>query len=289
MFNPGRSRPGVFGTVGELTVSAKRTALVTGAAGDIGFEVAKRLHRQGYNLILSDVNREGLERVTALLPGSRHVVINLADREALSAWTTEIRGDGNHLEVAFINAGVIVPGNVLDLNESQIGLQMEVNLRSALMLIKACAHNMVTHGSGHIVSTVSIGGILALKGSATYAATKFGLRGFMTGLRDELAALNVHVSGLYPAGVDTQMLRYEALNNGSPLNFVNTPQTVSAVADAFEQALKTKRLEIHVPYLDGLFARLLAFFPGALQTIYPLLEYLGERGRKNYLQRHDLI
>jgi short-subunit dehydrogenase len=270
-------------------MSRKKTALVTGAAGDIGFEVASRLRQQGYDLILADVNQDGLERVAASLPGSRLVTVDLTDRKTMSAWTAEIRSGDTHLDVAFINAGVIVPGDVLALSEEQIDLQLEVNLRSALILIKACAHNMSANGSGHIVSTVSIGGILALKGSATYAATKFGLRGFMNGLRDELDTAKVFVSGLYPAGVDTRMLRHEALSHGSPLNFVNTPQTVAAVADAFERALIKRQLEIYVPYMDGLFARLMALFPWLIRLLYPLLELLGERGRKRYLQRHKLI
>lgn len=270
-------------------MNKKKTALVTGAAGDIGFEVAKRLHRRGYDLILTDVNQDGLARVAAELPGSRQIAVDLTNRAALSALTADIRSGSTALDVAFINAGVIVPGDVLALSEEQIDLQLEVNLRSALMLIKACAHAMSAKGSGHIVSTVSIGGILALKGSATYAASKFGLRGFMNSLRDELTTTGVFVSGLYPAGVDTRMLRHEALNDGSPLNFINTPQTVTAVADAFERVLRSRKLETYVPFMDGLSARLLAFFPGSIRLLYPLLEWLGERGRKKYLQRNNLI
>ncbi len=269
-------------------MSTTKTALITGAAGGIGAEVARRLHAQGYQLTLADLNAEGLKGLAADLPGSSTLVLDCADRDALAELVRKIRHGGIPIDVAFINAGIVIPGDVTAISEEQMDAQLEINLRSTLQLLKACAQHMVANGSGHIVATVSIGGILALKGNATYAATKFGLRGFLNAIRDELRHHNVKVSGIYPSGVDTPMLRYEATHNGSALNFLNTPQTVADVANAFEKALRSGRLELYVPYSDGLSSRILALFPWALHTLYPLLEWLGERGRSKYLKSRQL-
>lgn len=269
-------------------MSTTKTALITGAAGGIGAAVAKRLHAQGYQLSLVDVDADGLALLAAQMPGARTRVLDCADRDALATLTGQIRSGVEPVDVAFINAGIVIPGDVLNLSEAQIDAQLEINLRSAIHLIKACAHAMAERGTGHIVATVSIGGILALKGNATYAATKFGLRGFLNALRDELRPRKVKVSGIYPSGVDTPMLRYEATHNGSALNFMNTPQTVADVADTFDKALRSGRLELYVPYADGVFSRLLALFPWALGRLYPLLEWIGERGRREYLKSHPL-
>lgn len=261
-----------------------KTALVTGAAGDIGAEVASQLDILGYRLLLIDIDLERLEKLAESFKDASCMKVDLTNREELSKLNHMISQEHDHIDVAFINAGMIVVGEVTALTEQQIDLQLELNLRSAMHLIKACAENMKAHNSGHIISTVSMGGIIALKGSATYSATKFGLRGFMTGIRDELKPYNVEVSGIFPSGVDTQLLRYEAQNGGSPLNFVSTPQTVETVGKTFLKALKTKRLEYYVPFSDGASGRIVSVFPWLIRYLYPVLEKLGEKGRIKYLK-----
>jgi short-subunit dehydrogenase len=260
-----------------------KTALVTGAAGDIGANVAERLCTLGYKLILIDVNENRLNEVSKKLPESVVVTCDLTDRDQLRQLRSRIENDFGPIDLAFINAGVIFVGNVLDLDENQIDLQLELNLRSAIHLIKACASNMAAHGSGHIISTVSMGGIVSLKGSATYSASKFGLRGFMTGICDELRPLGINVTGIYPSGVDTQMLRYEALNGGSNLNFVSPPLSVDDVGKAVIKAIKSKRLEVYLPYSESISARLVSCFPWIIHYLYPLMEWIGKRGLKKYL------
>ena len=262
-----------------------RTALVTGAAGGIGADVAHRLQLKGYQLLLVDFNQQALRELSDSLPGSRAIVCDLSDRQALAGLLEEIKNELPPIELAFINAGMIHVGDVMELSDEQIDQQLDVNLRSAMLMIKACAHNMAGAKTGHIIATVSMGGIIALKGSATYAATKFGLRGFMTSIKDELSPLGIKVSGIYPSGVDTPLLRYEARNQGSPLNFINRPQRVEDVGEAFERAVSGGKLEYYVPYYDSLSSRFVACFPWMISFLYPTLEKLGERGRKKYLER----
>lgn len=260
-------------------------ALVTGACGGIGSEVARRLHRLGYRLLLIDLNGDALAQLSAELGNAQFVVANLSSKSELASLRTQIEDPASKVEVAFINAGVIVPGDLVEMTPQQIDLQMDVNLNSAIHLIQSCAKSMKARGTGHIVATVSVGGVLALKGSAVYSASKFGLRGLLAGLRDELSEFGVRVSGIYPSGVDTKMLRLEAEHGGSALNFVSEPQTVQQVGDAFERALSSGKLEVYVPYFDGLLARCLAFMPGLVSHLYPLLQWLGEQGRQKYLSK----
>lgn len=265
-------------------MSKSKTALITGAAGDIGADVARRFDALGYRLILVDINEKALTGLAHECHDALVVPLNLANREALATWVKELNQTYGHIDVAFINAGIVHVGNIIDLSEEQIDLQLEINLRSAIHLIRGCAKNMNIYGSGHIISTISMGGIVSLKGSATYSASKFGLRGFMTGIRDELKPLGIEVSGIFPSGVDTQMLRYEAQNGGSPLNFINTPQTVEKIGKTVIKALSTRKLEYYVPYSDSLSGRIISCFPWLIRHLYPLLERLGERGREKYLQ-----
>lgn len=264
-------------------MATQKTALITGAAGDIGKHVARRLAELGYKLILVDIDEKRLLKVSNEHRNSYSLRCDLTDREQLSSLLAKITNDFGHIDLAFINAGVICVGDILDLPEEKVDLQLELNLCSPIHLIKACAENMVSNGSGHIISTVSMGGIISLKGSATYSASKFGLRGFLTGIQAELKPLGVDVSGIYPSGVDTQMLRYEALNGGSDLNFLSPPLSVDEVGDAVIKVIKSKRLEVYLPYSESISSRLVACFPWLLRHLYPLLETLGKRGLKKYL------
>lgn len=261
-----------------------KTAVVTGAAGDIGSEVSRLLDQMGYSLLLVDIDQQRLQELAHGFKNAIALRVDLTNREELSELQMNIKQEYGKIDVAFINAGMIVVGKVTELSEAQIDLQLELNLRSAMMLIKACAENMKEHEAGHIISTISMGGIVALKGSATYSATKFGLRGFMSGIRDELKPHGIEVSGIFPSGVDTQLLRYEAKNGGSALNFVSTPQAVETIGKVFLKALKTKRLEYYVPFSDGLSGRLLSTIPWVIRYLYPVLEWLGEKGRIKYLK-----
>ncbi len=266
----------------------KKTALITGAAGDIGFCVATKLSQLGYNLILTDIDVDKLDSLYKDFTDIEKHKVDLSNRSELALFQNKISNEYGHINLAFINAGMIIVGDVLELSEEEIDLQLELNLRSAIHLIKTCATNMVKYSSGHIITTVSMGGIVGLKGSAIYSTTKFGLRGYLMSLRDELIDKGVRVTGIYPSGVDTQMLRYEARSGGSNLNFVSQPISVDSVANAVLKSLKSNHLEVYLPYSESISARFLSLFPWLLKYLYPSLEKLGQRGLKKYLNKIEI-
>ena len=265
----------------------KKTALITGATGGIGSEVARKLDVQGYHLILLGTNKIRTQALADEMQSASAMICNLANPAEVESLCEQLDRLSPPLDIAFINAGIISPGDILDCSTSDINRMLEINFCSAIHLIKACASNMQRQKSGHIIASVSMGGILSLKGSAVYSATKFGLRGLLTGIKDELKPHGIKVSGLYPGGVDTPMLRQEMKDGGSALNFINPPACVEDISNAFFKALKTGKLEVYSPYFDSVFARLMNAFPWMLSPLYPLLEWLGEKGKRKYAKRID--
>lgn len=264
-------------------MTATRRAIVVGASGGIGPEIARRLHDQGYALVLVDRDVDAVAAALDFLPVPSLRALDLSDRAALGQLCQDIEQDTQAYDVAVFNAGIVFPNMLVDADPAQLDMELEVNLRAAIHLLRAFARHMQPRRRGHIIATVSMGGIIALKGSASYAASKFGLRGFLMSLHNELRSHDVHVSGIYPSGVDTPMLRFEARNNGSPLNFVSTPQTVQQIGQAFDKALRSRKLEIYPSWGDSLSGRLVGSFPWLIPLILPLMERLGERGRQRYL------
>jgi short-subunit dehydrogenase len=252
-------------------------------------EIAARLERLGYSLVLVDVDAERRAAVASGMRGD--VQTKVADLSQLSGirdvaqW---IESDHADLDLLVNNAGIIRPGDIDVVSADDIERHITVNLLAPMQITAAAARGMKARGRGDIVTIVSMGGILALPGSASYAASKFGLRGFQTSIRSELAPHGVRVMGVFPSGVDTPMLRYEATHGGSPLNFVGKVKTVQDVGDAVEKALRTGKLETYLPYGDSLTTRLVGTVPWSVEKVVPLFAKSGEKGRAAFIAERDL-
>ncbi len=262
-------------------------ALVTGAAGGIGTGVARMLRGRGFEVVVVDVDEAAVERAVAAQEGDAiGVACDARDGAAVRALAARIRGEwADRLEVLVCNAGIIVPGDAAEAAPDDLDTQLDVMLRFPVHLLGAGADAMKARGRGHLLATVSMGGIVALPGSATYSAAKAGLRAFLWALHAELAGTGVRVSGIYPSGVDTAMLRHEATHGGSMLNFVGKVFTVDEVVRAYGRALDRDRLEVYLPVSDAVSSRLSSFSPANANRLIPLLERWGRKGHAKYLVR----
>ena len=261
-------------------------ALVTGASGGIGAAITRALDRRGYSLILVDREAGALETIAGTLsrPAER-IVCDLALREDVELLCETLARDHADLDILVNNAGIGIPGTVADLPQETLDLHLEINLRAPVRLMRAVAPQMIARRRGIMVATVSLGGIISLKDSAIYSASKFGLRGFLGGFHQEMAPFGVKVSGVYPAAVDTPMLHHEALHGGSVLNFIDKVMTPEDVANATHRAIDTGKLEIYVPYSASLMSRFFGAFPWMIRPILPFMEKIGEKGRLKFIAR----
>lgn len=264
-----------------------RLALVTGAAGAIGSGVARMLASRGYRVVCVDLDAAAVERIAAEVGGIA-APGDATDAEQTEALTARIRGEwGDELDVLVCNAGVIEPGPVAELAPASIDRHLDVMLRSPMRLISAAVPAMIARGGGHVLATVSMGGILPLPGSAAYSAAKAGLRAYLMALAAELTGTGVAVSGIYPSGVDTPMLRIEARHNGSKLNWLGKVFTVDDVVGAYERALRSRRLEVYLPWSDSVSTRLSAAFPSIANRLIPFFERAATKRHAAYLARID--
>lgn len=267
-----------------MMVNKQGTALISGAAGGLGRAAAQLFHRQGYQLWLTDISQSGLDELAELYPTSRISVVDLSDGSQLTEFCQEIQAFPDHLSVAFINAGIVIPGAVTDIHIDGLKQQLNINLVAACCLNQAVASVMTKQQSGHIINTLSTAAMISLPQGAAYSASKFGLRGFLLALAEELKPKSVIVSCLYPNAIDTPLLQHEAANGGSALNFLSTPLQVNDVIQVLEKALKKTGGHYFIPAGDRYLAILVGLFPRLLKWLYPVLERIGERGRAEYLE-----
>jgi short-subunit dehydrogenase len=187
------------------------TALVTGAAGGIGAQLAQGLARRGTDLVLLDVDAEGLasvrEAVAGQAPGvdvSTHVV-DVADRPALLDLAAAVAATHPDLHLLVNNAGVALGGMFEHLTLEEFDWVMDVNFHAPVALVHALLPTLVANRGSHIVNMSSLFGLITPAGQSAYSSSKFALRGFSEALRVELAPAGVGVTTVHPGGVRTSI------------------------------------------------------------------------------------
>lgn len=184
-------------------------AIVTGAGGGIGSEVARRLADEGMSLVLADRDATLLERTVETLPAgiAIEVVVGDVGQVAHHAALIEAAEDLGMLRLSVLNAGVYLPGMSWEVPLEQWQLQVDVNFWGVVHGVRAAVPVMIANGLGHVVAIASGAGLVATPGLAPYVATKHAVVGLMESLHHELnrVAPAVHTSVVCPGNVRTPM------------------------------------------------------------------------------------
>ena len=175
----------------EITNATR--ALVTGANGGLGHAIARALHAAGAHLVLSARRADAVAPLAAEL-GAQTVIADLADRASVDRCLDE----AGPIDVLVANAALPSSGPLLDFSVEEIDRALDVNLRAPIVMARRAAAGMRERGRGQIVLISSISGKVAAPGTSIYSATKFGLRGFALGLREDLHGTGVGVTTIFP-------------------------------------------------------------------------------------------
>lgn len=172
------------------------TVLVTGATGGIGHAIARRLKAEDAEVVLTGRNAEVLAPLAAEL-GARSIVADLSDADEVTRLLTE----AGPVDVLVANAALPGTGNLASMTTERIDQNLDVNLRTPIIMARALIPQLSERGAGHLVFIGSVSGIVASPGSTLYNATKFGLRGFAAALRQDLHPAGIGVSIVEPGFV----------------------------------------------------------------------------------------
>jgi len=217
--------------------------LLTGASGGLGVATAHALYARGARLVLTARRTDALEALAGELGGAEVVPADLSGPEERAALVER----AGAVDVFVANAGLPASGRVADFGEEELDRALDVNLRAPLQLARALVPGMVERGAGHLVFVASLHGKTTSPGSAVYSATKFGLRGFAQGLRQDLHGTGVGVSAVFPAFVRDAGL---FADTGVELPAWVRTVTPEDVARAVVRGIERGRGEIDVAPLD---------------------------------------
>jgi short-subunit dehydrogenase len=238
------------------TLSGAR-ALITGASGGIGRAVAHALHRRGATVLLSGRRVDALEALRSEL-GERVEV--LAADLSEPGGPVQLAGDAGRVDVLVANAALPASGALTSFSPEEIDRALWVNLRAPIQLARALAPAMAERRTGHMVFISSFSGKVATAGSGVYSATKFGLRGFALGLREDLRGAGVGVTTVFPGFISEAGMFAEA---GVELPRGVAMRTPRQVADAALSGIDRDRAEVGVAPLS---IRAGALFAGAFPS-----------------------
>jgi len=235
-----------------------RTVLLTGATGGIGHSIARSLSAREARLVLTGRRAERLDQLASELD-ARTLTVDLADRRAVAQLGQEAEAAG--VEILIANAALPASGAFEELTEDQIDRMLEVNLRAPIALARALAPSMIERRRGHMVFMSSLSGKTASPASSLYSATKFGLRGFALGLREDLGRYGVGVSTVFPGFIRDAGMFADTGIKLPPGVGTRSPQDV---AGAVISAIERNRAEVDVAPLA---LRLGAAFGGLAPSI----------------------
>ena len=214
-----------------------KNALITGASGGIGGEIAKVLHGAGATVGLSGTREAPLVALAAELGESAHVLpCNLSDSAAVDALPKQAAEAMGSVDVLVNNAGITRDQIFMRMSDDEWADVINVNLTSTMRLCKGVIRGMMKSRWGRIVNVSSIVGATGNPGQANYAASKAGMVGMSKSIAYEVASRGITVNCIAPGFIATAMTekltddQKDKINVQIPAGRMGTPEEIAAAA-----------------------------------------------------------
>lgn len=250
-------------------------ALVTGAGGGIGLAIARRLARRGYDVTLSDVEGDTVEREAAELGGrARALRLDVTDLQACRAAAAEVSERAGSLDVWVNNAGILITGPTYEQELEVHRRMLEVNAVGTYNGTLAALEPMREAGRGHVINVISLAGLAAAPGIGGYSASKHAAMAFslstLADLRND-GIRDVHISTVCPDGVWTPMIQDKLDDPNDALSFSGKMLMPDEVAERVERLLEKPKPVVTIPGWRGRFVRFFDRHPTMAVRLTPFL------------------
>jgi 3-oxoacyl-[acyl-carrier protein] reductase len=183
-------------------------AVVSGGGSGLGREIALELARRGYALALLGRRQAPLEETLELAGAGENGLVlpgDVRDAVALERCAEEIRSRWGAADVVVPAAGVAAIAPVEETSADDFHAILETNLTGVFLLVRALLPAMKARGRGWIIPLLSVAAQRGFPGWSAYCASKWGLRGLVAALREELRGTGVRITALYPGATDTPL------------------------------------------------------------------------------------
>lgn len=243
-----------------------KTAIVTGAAGGIGYAIADRFLREDVKVVIADIDDdkgEAAEKDLSKLGEVRFVKTDVGRRldiHNLVAAAIDAFGD---IDILVNNAGIVHGAEFLDLKEEDFDRVLNVNLKGSFLTGQAVARYMVDKvekggAAGAIVNMSSVNAVFAISNQVPYSVSKGGINQLTKVMALALAPYGIRVNAIGPGSIMTEMLasvnadataRRKVLSR-TPLGRIGEPSEIAAIA-AFLASDEASYITGQTIYADG--------------------------------------
>ena len=263
-----------------------KVALITGAAGGIGYEFAKIALREGFDLALVDINEQSLaEKAQELKTLSANSVaclaIDLAKDGAAKEIVAWLKSKDLEISLLFNNAGFGNFGYFKETSWQKDEAMLKVHIITATHLTKLLLPGMLQRKQGKILNNASVAAFVPGSLMSTYHASKAYLLSFTQALANELKGTGVSATVLCPGMTRTGFAK--ANGNDTPAIKFNIATAEGVAQYAYDQMMRGK-----VVAIPGFFNKLSTFLPRLLSR-NRVTNMVGNIQQKNHAKRKDRI
>lgn len=226
-----------------LTNFSGAVAVITGGASGIGLATARALRTQGAHVVLADINTAGLlqakEQIHQHSPETPGQILALTTDVTNESQVWELMRQTStalgHIDLVVTCAGIGQGGAIDTFTASDMQTMMNINFMGTYHCVQAALPAMRQQQSGHFVFLSSVAGKFGVPLLSAYCASKWAIRGFSSALRTELHGTDIGITTVYPAWVDTPMVRQE--ENSLQMMNIKVMLTPEQVASDILQAV----------------------------------------------------
>ena len=211
-----------------------KKALITGASGGLGWEIAKKLHKLGAEIVISGTRKEKLEKLASELGDRVHVqTANLSDRESVKELFVNAEKVTGGIDILVNNAGITRDGLSMRMKDQDWDDVINVNLTSAFILCRSASKAMMRRRYGRIINISSVVGVAGNPGQMNYCASKAGIIGMSKSLAQEVANRGITVNNIAPGFILSDMTeelndkQKESILKNIPMGTLGKPEDIA--------------------------------------------------------------
>ena len=208
-----------------------KVALITGASGAIGKDIATTLNKSGALVILCGTKIDVLENIARDLSGKVEIITeNIKNFEKFEKSLLEKK---LNIDILVNNAGITKDNLLIRMKEEDIDNVININLLSLIKISKYVLKNMMKQKFGRIISISSVVGFTGNPGQVNYCASKSGITGFTKSLALEVASRGITVNAIAPGYITSAMTdkigdsQKESIISNIPVGRIGKPSDIS--------------------------------------------------------------
>lgn len=232
-------QPLIYSIKGSSMRLQNKVSIITGSANGIGRATARKFAAEGAIVIVCDINLESVNVVVAELTaaGAQAVgySVDVTKKDQIEQMVAGVKAQFGRIDVLVNNAGITADAQLIKMTDEQFDRVIDVNLRGVYLCAKAVIDTMIEQGSGVLLNASSVVGLYGNFGQTNYAASKFGVIGFVKTWAKELGKKGIRANAVCPGFIATEMVQkmpetvLASMQEKVPMKRMGTPEEIANV------------------------------------------------------------